>query len=97
MGSVWIDNYGRPWCSVDGAKYVPPLTLHRAVRRMLNAMAEVGIPAVHTLCDPRIPRAEAWLRRLGFIVDAHIPQVYMVELGYHVPVWTRTLADVARS
>ena len=42
------------------------MTMHRAALRFMAVMKEVGEPVIYTACDEMIPRASAWLLRLGF-------------------------------
>lgn len=45
---------------------LPAAALHRAALRFLTVMRRVGEPHIVTYCDETIPRAAAWLKRLGF-------------------------------
>jgi hypothetical protein len=94
FGWVWIDRTGRAWTGVDHAHAVPPIMLHRAIARFFAAMQQEGIPALHALCDERIPAATRWLARLGFAIDDTIPQVYMPVVDKFLPVWKRALSGV---
>jgi hypothetical protein len=94
FGWVWIDQTGRAWTGVDHAHAVPPIMLHRAIARFFAAMQQEGIPALHALCDDRIPTAVRWLTRLGFAIDDTIPQVYMPVVDKFLPVWKRALSGV---
>jgi hypothetical protein len=94
FGWVWIDQVGRAWAGVDRAAAVPPIMMHRAIARFFAAMQGEGIPALHALCDERIPTATRWLTRLGFAIDDTIPQVYMPMVDKFLPVWKRSLSGV---
>lgn len=62
---VW-DHEGRAWGAFDRFGDVPRFLMHRLARRVIAALREAGEPAIYAICDTRIPRAEEWLRRLGF-------------------------------
>lgn len=69
-GVMW-DDHGRAWGFMDHRlkpdEPLPAFAMHRQARRFLEVMREVGEPAIYTGADTsRSPRAEAWLRRLGF-------------------------------
>lgn len=66
MAGVVYDDYGRAWAFLD-ALIRPTFALHRQALRFFAAMRQVGEPAIYTTCGyDQSPRAEAWLRRLGF-------------------------------
>lgn len=44
-----------------------PMFLHRRAMIFLKMLAEAGEESVWTVCDHSKPRAETWLRRLGFV------------------------------
>lgn len=69
MGVVRWDEWGRAWASFDAGEAVPPILMHRAARSAIDTLREVGEPAIYTFCDAAIPRAAAWLTRLGFAPD----------------------------
>jgi hypothetical protein len=94
FGWIYIDAQGRAWTGVDKVQEVPPLMLHRAIRNFFAAMQAEGIPALHALCDERLPAATRWLIRLGFAIDDTIPQVYMPMVDKFLPVWKRALSGV---
>lgn len=69
MGGVIYDELGRAFAFFD-ALVRPSFTVHRHAIRFLDAMRQVGEPAIYTTCDPDVSaRAEAWLIRLGFEKD----------------------------
>jgi hypothetical protein len=89
FGWVWIDQQARAWTGVDKVHEVPPLLLHHGIRDFFVALQQEGIPALYALCDERIPNATRWLTRLGFVIDATMPQVYMPVVDKSLPVWKR--------
>ncbi len=69
MGGVVYDDQGRAFGFFD-SPIRPTFTVHRHAIRFLNAMRQVGEPAIYTTCDRDVSaRAEAWLIRLGFAKD----------------------------
>jgi hypothetical protein len=77
----------RCWVSVDMRKPLPAIVLHRNAKRLLARLAQVGEPIVFAFSDPRQPKADRWLRRLGFEIDVSVPG----PAGW--PVWSMRLAD----
>jgi hypothetical protein len=65
-GVVFWDELGRAWGSYSARRALPPVTMHRAARRVLAALEAVGEPALYTFCSRTIVGAQKWLRRLGF-------------------------------
>lgn len=58
------------WAIVDVKAPVPAVRLHRKVVLVLKTLCrQLGEPAVYCNCDARIPGAERWLQRLGFVQD----------------------------
>ena len=71
MAGVMWDDDGRAWAFMDHRLPtdgpLPAFAMHRAARRFLAVMRQVGEPAIYTAADTSVsPRAEAWLARLGF-------------------------------
>lgn len=67
-GGIHHYSDGRHWgfLSVFDERYRSPVLLHRIAVGILNTAKSVGI-SVYVMCDTAAhPRAEAWLRRLGF-------------------------------
>jgi hypothetical protein len=66
-GGVFQYGDGRHWgfFSVFDERYRRPVVIHRFASGILRVMQDAGI-AVHALCDLGHPRADLWLRRLGF-------------------------------
>lgn len=86
IGVVTLDRYGRVWGWFDMREPLPAVLVHRYARRLLAALRQDGIEALHAICDRRKPRAEAWLRRLGFHEDDEMTR----DPAY--PVWTCKIA-----
>jgi hypothetical protein len=66
LGIVFWDEWGRAWGSYSAKRALPPVTMHRAARRVLAALEGAGEPALHVFCSRAIAGSEAWLRHLGF-------------------------------
>jgi hypothetical protein len=67
LGVVFWDLDGKAWVSVARRGRVPTITAHRAVRKVLASLAEIGEREARTFCDENIPGARLWLQRLGFV------------------------------
>lgn len=59
---------GRCWafCSIYDDRARHSLILHRRAKRLLGILRETGETEICTLCDEWVPRAERWLKKLGF-------------------------------
>ncbi|MDE2439844.1 MAG: hypothetical protein KGP14_02375 [Betaproteobacteria bacterium] len=64
-GVIYADD-GTAVAFMDRRGSMPATALHRAALRFLGVMRQVGEPVIVTYCDETIPRAAAWLKRLGF-------------------------------
>jgi hypothetical protein len=60
------DREGRFWLWVNVRETVPAIVLHRHGLRLLRSLRDSGHTMIHAFCDPRLPTAERWLRRVGF-------------------------------
>lgn len=69
VGAVTVDCFGRFVVWIDRAHELPAMTLHREVRHAMTRLRDAGADALYANCDPAIPGAESWLRRLGFLPE----------------------------
>lgn len=76
---IWNEN-GCATAFVDRREPISVFALHRAVKKMLGILKEVGEPAVYVCCDQQITKADHWLRRLGFSPMDDTPEVWQVKL-----------------
>ena len=76
---IWNEN-GCAMGFVDRKGPVSAMGMHRAVKRVLGILKQVGEPAVYVTCDHDIPRADYWLKRLGFKPMDSNPEVWQVVL-----------------
>jgi hypothetical protein len=76
------------WGSLDAKKPLPALLMHRTAKRTLAALRVAGEPVLYVGCDRKLPKAEKWLRRLGFSID---PELYNDGDVRH---WSLRLVDV---
>ena len=65
IGGVVYDIKGQATAFLDTTER-PSFVLHRAALRFLKTMRKVGEPSIRTACQEGIPRAAAWLTKLGF-------------------------------
>lgn len=79
LGAVQEMDDGR-WWIVLKAKARRPVALWKGARELIETAQSAGV-TLHALSDPRIPRADAVLERLGFVRSTD-------ELGGH-HIWTR--------
>ena len=77
VGYVTWDMLGRCWGWFSRRDALSPFLVHRKARATMRLLREVGEPALYAICNAAIPRAEEWLRRLGF----HAAPEVSVSLG----------------
>lgn len=65
-GFVTQDAYGRLWGWFSRREALSPFLMHRHARHLLGMLRRAGYGVVYTICDDSVPRAAAWLQRLGF-------------------------------
>jgi hypothetical protein len=80
MGTVIWNEHGCALGFVDRRRPVSAFAMHRAVLKVFAALKAAGEPAVYVMCDRRFPKAEYWLRRLGFIPTDDNPDLWRVTL-----------------
>ena len=67
IGGVAYSEQGEAIGFLDLRERLPAIALHRAARRFLAVLKEVGEPSILTYCDDALPLAKKWLTHLGFI------------------------------
>lgn len=80
FGTVLWDDWGHALGFIDRREPVSAFTMHRSVLRMLEVLKAVGEPALYVGCDDTVPKAAAWLRRLGFAPIEGTPHTWRKEL-----------------
>jgi len=63
---IWVDDNDRFWGNF-AMRPGCPRSVHATTLDMFRRMDEAGVPAIWADCNYDIPRAEAWLLRLGFL------------------------------
>jgi ribosomal protein S18 acetylase RimI-like enzyme len=51
-----------------------PVAFHKAGRALIAEARSLGIKRLVAVADDNVPRAEAWLKRLGFEQETHAEQ-----------------------
>lgn len=88
------DVHGRAWafyCILDD-RARRPFLVHRTTMAVLTIAARAGIGPVYAFCDDALPRAEAWLKRLGFRLmtdNEKDQQIRMTEAAVNKLAWVR--------
>jgi hypothetical protein len=69
FGTVLWDEHGNALGFIDRKAAVSAFVLHRNAKAVLNVLKAVGERALYVGCDEGVPKAEKWLRRLGFVPE----------------------------
>jgi len=65
LALIWVDE-NEKWWGNFAMRPGCPRSVHATTLDMFRRMDDAGVPAIHADCNYDIPRAEAWLLRLGF-------------------------------
>lgn len=66
LGVVAWNAYGQAEGYFNRKGDVSPFVMHRTALRVIKVAFAVGVPAIYSGCDYRVPGARKWLERLGF-------------------------------
>lgn len=85
LGMVFWDKWGRTWGLYDFRERQSPFLMHRLARETIAHLRRIGVTTLHAFCDDRVPKADLWLKRLGFRLAPELPPD-------PTPVWICTLS-----